>query len=295
MGAVCFTACLGMIGCKGPKEIPDEDLINIFHDAYLANAYIGEAEIFDDSLMLYEPIFERYGYTVEDMHHTINTFSERKSALISDLVREVNHRLEQEWRQEQRRVVILDTLDNIAKRAYTRTVYADSLIHVNTLRDTSNLRITIGDIIEAEYTVSFDYYIDTIDENRNSRIEIYALRNDGNQAMRQTTMMSRYREGSFTRKFSLDTSYKELFINIYYHPQSEESKLPDVKVKNLRVVRVIPTALAVDSLYHEQLDITIFNHALMTRFTADTTTIAEPMIADSTAYETQDSIALRAH
>ena len=70
---------LSSVGCQDQRVIPDKDLINIFHDAYLANAYIGECGINEDSLYLYEPIFDRYGYTVEDMQYTLKTFSERKS------------------------------------------------------------------------------------------------------------------------------------------------------------------------------------------------------------------------
>ena len=48
---------LGIVGCDGPKDIPDRDLVNIFHDAYVANAYIVEGKIASDSLYIYEPIF----------------------------------------------------------------------------------------------------------------------------------------------------------------------------------------------------------------------------------------------
>lgn len=301
-------ACLLLLvgaGCKGPKEIPDEDLINIFHDAYLANAYLGQAGIYDDSLAIYEPIFERYGYTIEDMHHTIKTFSERKSALISDLVREVNRRLEAEARAEARNVVILDTLDNFAKRTYTRTIYADSLIEVKRLRDTSKLRITIEDLVPGEYTVAFDYYIDTLDENRNSRVEVYALTTSDNQTLRHTLMLNRYRAGNYSRRLTIDTTHKEIFINMFYHPQNEESKMPDITIRNFRVVRVLPKEVAVDSLYHEQLDIDIFNHRIMTSFTADTIRLAEHDIIDADSlritpdslqnHEPQNSIALRAN
>lgn len=111
---------LAGVGCQSQREIPDEDLIKIFHDAYLANAYIGECGINEDSLYLYEPIFERYGYTVEDMQHTLKTFSERKSALLSDLMVKVSEQLEREARIEGRKIVVLDTIDNVARRRYTR-------------------------------------------------------------------------------------------------------------------------------------------------------------------------------
>lgn len=284
------------IGCSGPRVIPDDILIKIFHDAYIANAYMEECRIRQDSLLIYEPIFQRYGYTMEDLQYTITNFTERKSAMLSDIMGEVNHMLDAESRREAKRMIVLDTIDNIAKRQYTRTIYADTLIRVKRLRDSSKLRITIEDIIPADYNISFDYHIDTLDENRNSRIEVMFIDSEGKEKARHTMMMSRYRDGKYTHKMSADTSIRKLFINIFYHPANEESKTPDITVRNLKVVRHLPTEVCVDSLYLEQLDIRLFNHDLMTGFTADTVALPQTEIitADSITHdEPQDSITLR--
>lgn len=293
---IAATTLLLGVGCQEQRVIPDKDLVKIFHDAYLANAYIDESGISDDSLYLYEPIFERYGYTVEDMRHTLKTFSERKSALLSDLMLEVSQQFEEEARQEHRKVVVLDTIDNVAKRYYTRVVYEDTLIRVKRLRDTNKLRIRLKDLTTAEYTITFDYYIDTLDENRSSRVEVYALQGDTLETMRHTMMLSRYREGSYTRKLSIDTTHTEIFIDMYYHNEHEESKMPDIKITNFRITRVIPTEVAVDSLYRRQLNIRLLNYDLMMSFPADTIRKIETPIdvADTIGieYET-DSLALR--
>lgn len=287
---------MSAVGCSGPKVIPDNDLINIIHDAYIANAYMNECNIREDSLYVYEPIFQRYGYTMTDMQYTLRTFNERKSAMLSDIMSEVYRRLDAESDIEAAKMVVLDTIDNIAKRTYTRTIYADSLIRAKRMKDTTKLRITIEDLVPGEYTVSFTYLIDTLDENRNSRVEAYALRNDSTQSLRHTLMLSRYREGKYSRKFSIDTSHKELFINMFYHPMNEESALPDITITDFKVVRVLPLEVSVDSLYQHQLNLQIINHRLMTGFTADTVRIVEPEIIapDSTEYnEEKDSLALR--
>lgn len=287
---------MSAVGCSGPKVIPDNDLINIIHDAYIANAYMNECNIREDSLYVYEPIFQRYGYTMTDMQYTLRTFNERKSAMLSDIMSEVYSRLDAESDIEAAKMVVLDTIDNIAKRTYTRTIYADSLIRAKRMKDTTKLRITIEDLVPGEYTVSFTYLIDTLDENRNSRVEAYALRNDSTQSLRHTLMLSRYREGKYSRKFSIDTSHKELFINMFYHPMNEESALPDITITDFKVVRVLPLEVSVDSLYQHQLNLQIINHRLMTGFTADTVRIVEPEIIapDSTEYnEEKDSLALR--
>lgn len=296
--AIMAIVALAVAACSGPKVIPDQDLVNIFHDAFVVNAYMSEADITSDSLYVYEPIFKRYGYTMDDLQHTLTTINERKSSRISDIMSEVSRKLEQESKAEQRKIVVLDTIDNVAKRAYTRTVYSDTLIRVNELRDTSKLRITLKDLIKGEYTVSFDYLIDTLDENRNSRVEVYLVVNDTTNSLRHTMMLSRYRNGKYSRKFSADTQHKELYVNMYYHPKNEESKLPDITIRNFKIVRVLPTEVSVDSLYREQLDLSIINHDLMTAFTRDTVKIVEQRdstLTDSLTYETKDSIALRTH
>ena len=294
---IALLATLLVAACSGrAKVIPDDVLVNIFHDAFLANAYMNEANINQDSILLYEPIFKRYGYTMNDLQHTLTTINERKSSRISDIMHDVNDRLERESKMEQRKMVVLDTIDNLAKRTYTRTMYSDTLIRVKELRDTNKLRITLKDLVEGEYTVSFDYLIDTLDENRNSRVEAYLIVNDTTHTLRHTMMLSRYREGKYSRKFKADTQHKELYVNMYYHPNSEESKLPDITIRNFKIVRVLPTEVSVDSLYHEQLNLSIINHELMTAFTRDTIKIVEPKdttLIESEQYEEKDSIALR--
>ena len=263
MVCVALSALLATVGCSGPKAIPDRDLVKIFHDAFLANAYIAECNITEDSLLLYEPILARYGYTVEDMQHTVNTIASRKSSRLSDLVGEASTMLEEESKLYSYQLRVLDTIDNVAKRNYTRVMYSDSLIRVRRLSDSTQLQITLKDLVPGEYTVEFEYYIDTTDENRNSRVEAYLKLEDGTQALRHTMMLSRYRDAKYTRKFMTDTSHKELYVNIFYHPGSEEPKKPDVKVQNFKITRVIPTEQAVDSLFLEQMGALIFNKTLM--------------------------------
>lgn len=268
--------------CSGPRVIPDSTLINIFHDAFLANAYMAQENINEDSLYVYEPIFDKYGYTMEDLQHTIITINERKSAMLSDIMYEVNKRLEEESREESRKIIILDTIDNIARRTYTRTMYSDTLIRATSLRDSTKLRITLDSLVPGEYTVSFDYFIDTLDENRNSRIEAYLIIDDSTTAMRSSMMFSRYRDGKYSRKFSADTLHKQLYINMFYHPNNEEPKQPSITIRNFNIVRVLPTEQCVDSLYEHQLDIRILNYDLMMGFTRDSSAVMDINPTDTT-------------
>lgn len=90
-----------------------------------------------DSLELYEPVFSRYGYTAEDVRYTIGNFSRRKSAKLSDVVEQSIRLLEEESAYYKYEVGVLDTIDNVARRRFTRTVYSDSLIRVTRIKDTT--------------------------------------------------------------------------------------------------------------------------------------------------------------
>ena len=130
---VLFGLLLG--GCARHRIIPDDELALIFHDAFLTNAYLNTENVRPDSLRLYEPIFAHYGYTTEDVHYTIGNFSKRKSARLGDVVEEAIDLLEAEGKIYNREVAILDTIDNVALRTFTRPVVSDTLIRVSALRD----------------------------------------------------------------------------------------------------------------------------------------------------------------
>ena len=150
--------------CARHKIIPDDTLAQIFHDAFLTNAYIGSEGVKTDSLRIYEPIFARYGYTTDDVHYTIGNFSKRKSARLGDVVEMAIDKLEAEGKFYDREVAVLDTIDNVARRTFTRTVYADSLIRVGSLRDTARLRIAV-DVQPGEYELRLKYLVDSLDRN----------------------------------------------------------------------------------------------------------------------------------
>ena len=69
--SLCMLLLVTAGACARHKIIPDDTLAQIFHDAFLTNAYIGSEGVKTDSLRIYEPIFARYGYTTDDVHYTI--------------------------------------------------------------------------------------------------------------------------------------------------------------------------------------------------------------------------------
>lgn len=268
---VVILMCTMIMGCKSDESIPERDLVNIFHDAFIANAYLVKKGVIpNDSMIIYEPILAKYGYTVNEFRNTLRTISERKSARISDLLAKASDRLEKEAAVARKRISILDTIDNTAKRTFKRTIYQDSLIHVKRLQDSSKLRISIKDIIPGDYVVTFNYFIDTLDKNRNSRVELYLLKNDSIQLKRHTQILTRYKDGKFSRTFNVDTTMSEMYINIFYRTNNEEAKQLDVKITDLKVVRTLPLATSVDSLYIQNFKLELFNLNYVNMMVKDT-------------------------
>ena len=245
-----------LAACARHKIIPDDKLAMIFHDAFLANAYIGNENVPTDSLRIYEPIFESYGYTTDDVHYTIGNFSKRKSARLGDVVERAIELLEKEGKFYSHEVSVLDTIDNVARRTFTRTVLADSLIRVRSLADTARLSFSL-DVEPGEYLLSLKYHVDSLDRNeRGLKGAVWLERRDSTRTGLYTTTLRRNREESFSRRFTADTSHRRLRIDMLEF--SGKPQRPSVTVTDLKVEFTPPTRTAVERLYEQQLDIRIF-------------------------------------
>lgn len=242
--------------CARHKIIPDRKLALIFHDAFLANAYISNEGLRVDSLNIYEPIFARYGYTTDDVQYTIGNFSKRKSARLGDVVEEAIALLEKEGEILNHEVAVLDTVDNVARRTFTRTLLSDSLIRVRSLRDTAQLRFTF-DVDPGDYKVSLNYRIDSMDRNEGAlRGVMWLERADSTRTNTYYHTMRRNRDERLTRTFTADSSHRRLRIDLMTF--TSKPRQPSLTVRDFSVEYTPPTAAAVDSLYSRQLNIRIF-------------------------------------
>lgn len=254
---LCFLAALLAGACAHHKIIPDEELALIFRDAFLANSYLGDRHPDTDSLKIYEPIFARYGYTTADVQYTIGNFSKRKSARLSDVVEQAIGLLEAEAGHYGREVAILDTIDNIARRTFRRTLLSDSLVRVTRLRDTARLHFVLGDIRPGDYTIAFDYLVDSLDENPQLRSSVWFERADGRRVNVSPTYLTRRRPAEYRREMKADTAARRLVLHLY-EPRGLQPKRPHLTVRNLKVTYTPDAAEAVDSLFLRQLNLKIF-------------------------------------
>lgn len=262
-----LAAAVATAACARHRIIPDEKLAMIFRDAFLVNAYLSTESLLGDSLNVYEPIFDRYGYTVEDVQYTVASFSRRKSARLGDVVNRAADLLEQEGLIYDREVAVLDTVNNIARRRFTRTLRSDSLLRVERLRDTGLLRIRIPEVRPGDYAVSYRYRIDSADRNRNVRTGVWFERADSSRTANYTMLMRRGSDETFSRTLTADSSARTLVLDIFIF--RDKPLTPRIDVRDLRITFTPDTALAVDSLYLEQSELGIFADEFFQAFAPD--------------------------
>lgn len=264
--AACAALMLLSAGCSQQRVIPDKTLAKIIHDAFLANAYVEnrDTRVKMDSVDIYTPIFDRYGYTAEDVRYTIGNFAKRKSARLGDVVEIAIAQLEKEGIVYDRLGTIIDTVTAVGKRAFTSTVLSDSLISISRIKDTASLRLVVDNIREGDYVIDYDYIVDSLDDNISRRSVFFFERADKSLFARQQQNLRKSKNVEHvTRTLRADTSARRLTISLMEFTQPHDAARrktwhTGVTVTNLRVQRVPLDGEAVDSLYEQQLPLRIF-------------------------------------
>ena len=287
-----IAAAIVLGGCNKRRIIPDDVLSKIFHDAFVVNAYIGEERVYLDSLQVYEPIFERYGYTAQDVVYTVGNFSRRKSARLGTVVEHAISRLERESQEYANKVVILDTIRNVAVRTLTREVYADTLIKAKTRADSTKLQLNISPIYEGEYVVTYSYECEDdllkyprsaefYFENEHGFRSGFTSVNVRTKGTVNRTLVSRDEGGKLVLELG---KYK---TTPFTQPKSKKNKkqLPPKKqaftIRNLKVVYKPNAESAVDSLFERYVNIKIFADGFLIKkdslaLSADSTRVSTP-------------------
>ena len=291
----------GMVGCSKKNVIPDDVLANIFHDAFVVNAYIGEERIDLDSLQIYEPLFNRYGYTAKDVVYTVGNFSRRKSARLGTVVEQAISRLETESKMYAKKVVILDTIRNVAMRTLTHTVYSDTLIKAKKRADSTALYIEISPIQYGEYIISYRYKCGDDLKRYPRSAEYYFYDENGN---RNGFVSSTLRDkGSINRSMVSRTDNRKLVLNLGRYTNLNNSsvkngkkggknkknrppKSQDLEIRDLKVVYKPNQDTAVDSLFERHVNIKIFADGFLIKtdsltLSPDSTRVSTPTTADN--------------
>lgn len=253
-------------GCRRYKVIPDRTLGEIFHDAMLTNAYVDNHGLSLDSLNIYEPIFARYGYTTADVQHTLEEFSRRKSAHLSDVAEHMILMLDREAAELNRQVAILDTIDNVARRRATRTVLHDTMVRSERAADTARLRFVVDDVRTGEYVVTATYSLDSLDKAAGRRYRIYWICDDSTERIGFGGAMIKGGERKIRHTLLSKPEEKKARLVIdLNHFGVRKGPLPATRmtVEDMEVTYTPPVEECVEALYREQLGLRIFSDSMI--------------------------------
>ncbi len=251
--------------CTQRQIIPDRELVQIFRDAYMVNAYTSVRGVNLDSLNIYEPIFESYGYTIEDVQYTIGNFTKRKSARLGDIVEGAIAILEREGLYYTKEVAILDSVRAISQRSQRRSVFHRDVLLVESQDQTDDLLVNIDNITPGEYDVSFDYLIDSLDENIGAYRTIVwfnqdPVDGDSSQPRYQenTSYMQRGRVSTYTKKFTVERDYSSMSIELVNF--MGKKKEPHLKLRDIDVLYTPPADVAERQIFESLVKLNIYTH-----------------------------------
>ena len=273
---------LCIVSCARKKEIDDQTLAKIFSEAYISNAYLGINYFNIDSVQIYEPILERYGYTPEDLRYTIGNFSRRKSAQLGRVLKDAEEQIKVFADIYEKEVVILDTIKNVAVRSMQRVVCKDSLISVKKLADTSKLKLVVEPLQSGMYSIRYRYTCEREKFKEKGKSKELSLRGainiETNNGIHKNNYSYNLRdEENIRRTITTDTASKRLVITFAKTAdQSKKMKKPNVTVTDLVIEYTPEENLAIDSLFKRYIDIKIFDDVFFP--TKDSLTLS----ADST-------------
>ena len=263
---ICMLILLSVVSCSRKKVIDDQTLAKIFSEAYISNAYLGIKYFNIDSVQIYEPILDRYGFTPEDFRYTIGNFSRRKSAQLGRVLKDAEEQIKKIADVYEREVVILDTIQNVAVRTMQRVVHKDSLISVKKLADTSKLKLVIDPLQPGMYSVRYKYNCtkEQIKEKKGKKKDL-SLRGVINIETSTGTHANNYAynlrdEENIRRTISTDTAAKRLVIT-FAKPADPTQKMrkPNITISDFIIEYTPEEKLAIDSLFKRYIDIKIFD------------------------------------
>lgn len=260
-----LTITLGivMLGCNSPRVIPDKTLGKIFHDALLVNAYLQQnAHYKNDSLNFYEPIFAKYGYTPEDMHHTINKIAGRKSSSLGNVTDYMTKLMEEQSDALHIQVTKQDTIESVATRRYKEIIYHDTTIVAKTEADTALVQISVHHAKRGVYRITGSYTIDREDKGIGRR---YAISwKCGDSLIRDVTSnyMIKGRKSSFSAEVVLnesDSMADNLVIDFtrFNLKRNRLKKIP-ITIHELKVEYNLSKDEALERVFKEQSNLRIF-------------------------------------
>lgn len=227
------------VACSGrPRVIPNDTLSDIFMDMFLVNAYTQQNLRMNlDSIDVYEPVLNDYGYSTRDFTHTLANFTKRKSAKLGPVIDSANNKLDRMLASLNDRIETEKMIDSIAD-AHTRVlIYSDSLIRVAALADTARLTVRVPVGPTGRYEIKYSYRQDTSDMNTGLQNR-HTLYDAAGQVVTSTVQRVARSHRSTDYSTMLDAGGKADSLEVRFAGYAANTRLkPDFTVELLDIYR----------------------------------------------------------
>lgn len=241
------------VACNRPRIIPDTKLVEITHDIFLANAYRGSTYnplVSTDSLDIYTPIFDKYGYKPTDFTYTITNLSRRKSIRFTDILEVVTQRLAKEDSVMAARLALLDTMDQRIEERYKQVLFSDSSRRLTTLSNLDKPELILPGKM-GRYVIDFIYDLDSASRNNNLRYAHYQMDESDNQTNSYFLGYLPATRRTERIEFTItDPHVKEVQIHLATSLSPKEKSIR-LLIDSMKVVYYLPIVEARDSLIRE--------------------------------------------
>ncbi|MFI3330938.1 MAG: DUF4296 domain-containing protein [Rikenellaceae bacterium] len=248
---IILTLLLITSSCSRSRVIKDKDLELILHDMFLQNAYSSEKKLKLDSLNIYKPIFEKYGYKEVDMLTTLTEFSRRKSSKFSVVLDKAIKRMDGEYELLQGKVAMLDTVSNIAKRRYLAVVYQDSLLSVKSEDDLKFVELRLP-AKEGRYKLEFEHKFHDLAKNFSFKTEFGIFDDKKHQLFSRNVWVNTANLKGVDIVLDAPERADSLIGKFIVMPKSQ--KFSPLDIHSIKVTYFLDEKSALDSLYRQYMN-----------------------------------------
>ena len=231
---VVVCGVVAMASCSRTTIIPDKDLERITREMFLVNAYANSEKVKTDSLDIYTPILERYGYTQDDFFNTLANFQKRKSARLGDVIEAAIASLERLADGYEQKLRDLKYIDSLAKAQCREEVFFVDKIVARKFRDTTKLQLTIPIQDYGWYILSYYYYNDSLDKNTRLQANLEIYTKDGIRTYLSRPNLTREDTIFYSTTLRPKKGAEELRLTLADYTRREDA--PHIRFDSIRVI-----------------------------------------------------------
>ncbi|MDR3246858.1 MAG: DUF4296 domain-containing protein [Prevotellaceae bacterium] len=159
-------ALIACISCSNKKNIPEKILVEIIYKIHITDAVLTTREssiYYRDSMRIYEPIIEQYGYKFDDLRRTLLDYATKDGKLQS-----VHDKVAKKIAAEK---AIYQPLARIEKLSENMNVGADSVSIVSKTFNKRNIEVRLSE--QGVYDVSASYFFFKNDSTKNPKMVVW--------------------------------------------------------------------------------------------------------------------------